>query len=211
MNASEALSRLQGLRVPAVSTADAASVLRISLEAASHTLRRLAGARLVTPIRKGFWALGEEPDPLVLAGYATAPYPSYVSLQTALYRHGMIEQIPAMIYLASLGRSGLVKSTLGTYSVHHLQPACFDGYETLDSGIRIATPEKALIDFFYLSPASSRLFARLPELVLPPRFQRRVAREWVARIPSQRMRTVAGRRLEEALRSLKPAGVATRP
>ena len=135
MNASEALGRLKRLRVPAATTADAAAVLGVSGEAASHMLRRLARSGLVTPLRKGVWALADRPDPLALAEYVTTPYPSYLSLQTALYRHGMIEQIPSMIFLVSLARSGRVETGLGTYSVHHVQPAFFDGFESLpDSG-----------------------------------------------------------------------------
>jgi len=200
MNASEALGRLKRLRVPAATTADAAAVLGVSGEAASHTLRRLARSGLVTPLRKGLWALADRPDPLTLAEYVTTPYPSYLSLQTALYQHGMIEQIPSMIFLVSLARSGRVETGLGTYSVHHVQPSFFDGFESLpDSGIKLAAPEKALVDFLYLSPTRSRLFAALPELELPRGFRRSVAREWVGRIPSQRLRTIVARRLDEVL------------
>lgn len=201
MNASEALGRLKRLRVPAATTADAAAVLGISGGAASQTLRRLARSGLVMPLRKGVWALVDRPDPLALAEYVTTPYPSYVSLQTALYQHGMIEQIPSMIFLVSLARSGRIETALGTYSVHHVQPAFFDGFESLpDSGIKLATPEKALVDFLYLSPTRSRLFAALPELELPRGFRRSVAREWVGRIPSQRLRTIVARKLDEVPR-----------
>jgi predicted transcriptional regulator of viral defense system len=200
MNASEALGRLKRLRVPAATTADAAAVLGVSGEAASHTLRRLARSGLITPLRKGVWALADRPDPLALAEYVTTPYPSYLSLQTALYQHGMIEQIPSMIFLVSLARSGRVETGLGTYSVHHVQPAFFDGFESLpDAGIKLATAEKALVDFLYLSPTRSRLFAALPEIDLPRGFRRSVARKWVGRIPSQRLRTIAARRLDEVL------------
>src|SRR5207237_5696874 len=129
MNAREALGRLKGLRVPVATTADAAAVLGVSGEAASHTLRRLAQSGLVTAVRKGVWALADRPDPLALAEYVTAPYPSYLSLQTALYQHGMIDQIPSMIFV-SLARSARVETGLGTYSVHHVQPAFFDGFES---------------------------------------------------------------------------------
>jgi hypothetical protein len=42
MNSREALGRLRALRVPVVTTSDAATVLGLSIEAASQTLRRLA-------------------------------------------------------------------------------------------------------------------------------------------------------------------------
>src|SRR5260370_31184885 len=127
MNASEALGRLKSLRVPAATTADVAAVLGLSSTATSHMLNRLGRAGLVTPLRKGVWALAERPDRLALAEYVTAPYPAYLSLQTALYQHGMIEQIPSMIYLVSLARSARVDTALGTYSLHHVQAAFFDG------------------------------------------------------------------------------------
>jgi hypothetical protein len=111
----------------------------------------------------------------------------------------MIEQIPAMIYLVSLARSARVETALGTYSVHHVQPSVFDGFEMLDSGIKLATPEKALVDFLYLSPTRGRLFASLPELELPPGFRRRAAREWIQRIPSKRLKTIVTQRLDEVL------------
>jgi len=87
VNASEALSRLRGMRVLAVTTSDAAALLRLAPDAASHTLRRLASAGLISPVRRGLWALAEPLDPLTITDYVTAPYPSYVSLQTALYLH----------------------------------------------------------------------------------------------------------------------------
>jgi len=200
MNARDALGRLLRLRVPAVTTADTSALLGISIDAASQTLRRLAASGLVTPVRKGLWALRERPEPLALAEYVTAPYPSYVSLQTALHLHGMIDQVPAMTYLVSLARSARVRTPVGIYSVHHVRPEFFGGaVQDPSSGVRLASPEKALVDFFYLSTTRSRLFARLPELELPRSFRRQVARRWVARIPPGRMRTIVEGALEQAL------------
>jgi predicted transcriptional regulator of viral defense system len=198
MNASDALGRLRGLGVPAVTTADAAAVLGMSIEATSHALRRLSFSGLVTPVRKGLWALGANPDPLRLCEYVTMPYPSYVSLQTALYWHGMVMQIPSMIYLVSLGRTARVETRLGTYSVHHVQPELFGGFELpKGSAVKLARPEKALVDVLYLSPTRSRLFAALPELEVPSHFRWGVARRWARQIPSQRSRTMVERRLAE--------------
>jgi hypothetical protein len=82
-----------------------------------------------------------------------------------------------MIFLASLARSARIETRLGTYSVHHVQPAFFNGFESVpDSGIKLALPEKALVDFLYLSPTRGRLFNALPELELPRGFRRNVAR-----------------------------------
>jgi predicted transcriptional regulator of viral defense system len=164
-------------------------------------LRRLSKAGLVTAFRKGVWALVERPDPLAMAEYATTPYPAYVSLQTALYQRGLIEQIPSMIYLVSLARTARVKTAAGTYSVHHVQPVLFGGFEVLpDSGIKLALPEKALVDSLYLSPTRGRLFASLPEIEIPRGFRRAEAKKWISRIPSARVRTIVAGRLEQILR-----------
>lgn len=200
MNAREAMGRLRNLRVPAATTADAAAVLGLSTQAASHTLRRLASSGLLTPVRRGLWALTDRPDPLALAEYVTAPYPSYVSLQTALYRRGMVTQIPSMIYLVSLARSDRIETSVGTYSVHHVRPELFGGFEhDPASGTKLALPEKALFDFLYLSPTRGRLFAALPELELPRAFRRSGVRAWIDRIPSLRSRSIVRRKLDEAL------------
>jgi predicted transcriptional regulator of viral defense system len=200
VNAREAMARLRRLHVPAATTADAAAVLGLPADGASHTLRRLASSGLVTPVRRGLWALSERPDPLALAEYVTAPYPSYVSLQTALYRRGMVTQIPSMIYLVSLARSDRIETSVGTYSVHHVRPELFGGFEhDPSSGTKLALPEKALFDFLYLSPTRGRLFAALPELELPGGFRRSEVRAWIDRIPSVRSRSIVRDKLDEAL------------
>ena len=206
MIAREALGRLRRLKVPAVTTADAASVLGMSIEAASHALRRLASSGLVTPVRKALWALDAEPDPLALGEYVTAPYPSYLSLQTALYQHGMVTQIPSMIYLVSLGRGARIETRLGTYSVHHVQPELFGGFEVEPkSGLKLASSEKALVDVLYLSPTRGKLFAALPELELPRSFRPSIARRWARRIPSRRLRALVEVKLSGLLAPLSSA------
>jgi predicted transcriptional regulator of viral defense system len=201
MTGSEVLARLRGLRVPAVTTADAAAVLRVSIVAASHALQRFGEVGLVTAVRKGVWALQERPDPMVLAEYVTAPYQSYVSLHSALYQHGMIDQIPDVTYLVSLGRSSRVETGIGTYSIHHVAPTLFGGFAAdARTWVKLASPEKALVDFLYLSPTRTGLFAALPEVTLPARFRVREARAWIGRISSARLRTITTSKLDDILR-----------
>lgn len=197
MNASKALGLLRSLHTPAFSTSDAAARLGLSVEAASQTLRRLQTPGLVRWIRRGLWTLHDPIDPFAVVEYLTAPHPAYVSLQTALRLHGMIEQIPSVVYVVSLARSHRIRTTLGTFSVHRVAPSFFGGFEVSErSGAKIATPEKALLDACYLSGGRSRLFASLPELVLPPGFRRGVAQAWLAKIPSARLRTLTTRHFE---------------
>ena len=84
--------------------------------------------------------------------------------------------------------------------VRRLAPTFFGGYETLqESGVRLATPEKALIDTLYLGPTRSRMFAHLPEIEISKGFDRRKAQEWIARIPVGPRRTSVERRLVRVL------------
>jgi predicted transcriptional regulator of viral defense system len=195
MNAAEALGRLHDLRVPVFTTADAAVLLVASVDAANKTLKRLAKAGLILPLRHGLWAVGKTVDPLLLPDYVTAPYPSYVSLQSALYLHGMISQIPQVTYAVSLDRTQRIRTAVGTLSIHRVAPTFFGGFDLLESGVKLAKPEKALLDVFYLSGTRTRLFAALPELELPRGFRIKEARAWLDRIPSKRLRTVVTEKL----------------
>jgi predicted transcriptional regulator of viral defense system len=163
-------------------------------------------------IRHGLWAIDPALDPLVLPEYLTAPLPSYVSFQSALYLRGMVSQIPEVIYVASLAQTRRVKTTLGAFSIHRLAPTFFGGYETLkESGVRLATAEKALLDTLYLGPTRSRMFAHLPEIEIPKGFDRRKAQEWVARIPPGPRRAYVEQRLDRLLRPhRRPANPARR-
>ncbi len=201
MNASEALARLRRAKVPAVSTADAAALLEQSTFAASKTLSRLVAAGLVVQVRHGLYWLNGEPEPNRLATHLMAPFDAYVSLQSALFLHGMIEQIPEVVYVVSLARSQTIRSKVATYSVHHIAPSLFGGFVETPELIRLASPEKALFDFAYLSGGRSRRFTRLPELELGPRFSRRKLEGWVERAPSERARTLVRRKLASLLGS----------
>jgi len=210
MNAVAALAHLRGLGKPVVTTNDVTLALGIERSAATQTLKRLAAERLLKKIRHGLWAVDPALDPLRLPEYLTAPFPSYVSFQSALYLHGMVSQVPEVLYVASLAQTRRMKTTLGAFSIHRLAPTFFGGYETLrESGVRLATPEKALLDTLYLGQTRSRLFAHLPEIEIPKTFDRRKAREWVARIPAGPRRTTVERRLDRLMssgrRPTKPA------
>jgi len=152
-------------------------------------------------LRGVLWAYPNRVDPLTLACRLTAPLPSYVSLQSALYHHGMISQVPAITYAVSLARTRRYTTPLGVVSVHHVSPGFFFGFaETGRQGALIASPEKALVDFLYLAPARSMLFRALPEVELPRGFSVRRARAMTERIESPRRRTMVARALERVFK-----------
>jgi predicted transcriptional regulator of viral defense system len=191
-----ALSALAAMQASVFRTNDAAARLGLANAHASTILARLAASRHLVRLRRGVWAFADRVDPLALPEHLTFPLPSYVSLQSALYLHGMISQMPAVTYAVSLARTRRFTTPLGTVSVHHVDPSFFFGFENVGRGGRLATAEKALVDFLYLGPARSRLFRALPELELPRRFSLRGARTIVGRIQSARRRAFVSRALE---------------
>ena len=196
----DALSRIASMDVTVFSTSDVAARLQVPNGHASVMLARLAASGQLVRLRRGVWTLPGRVDPLALPEYLTSPFPAYVSLQSALYLHGMISQMPAVTYAVSLARTRRFATPLGAVSVHHVQPTFFFGFEDAGrSGGRLATPEKALVDFLYLTSARSKLFRALPELEWPKRFSVRAARAIVKRIEPVRRRTLVSRALERLL------------
>ena len=188
MNAIRALELLRGLGRPILRTEEVAAILGISGSGASHLLATLQTAGSVLRVVPGRWSVVAQPSPYLIASWLTDPYPSYVSLYTALSRHGLITQVPRTVYVVSLARTKVVKTPVGDYSVHRLPPGLFGGYLER-SGERMATPEKAIFDTLYLSRARGRRFSHLTEVELPTAFQADVLSAWALKIRDARVRS----------------------
>lgn len=206
-------ARLQRIGAPVFTTAEAAAALRRSGSAASRALRTLSEHGLVERIRHGMWRLGDAADPRTLVREITRPYPSYVSFESALSAHGMIDQLPREIGVASLGRPRKVETSAAVFAIHRLPPRLFGGFSD-EHGFPLATPEKALFDWCYVTRArgAARL---LPELELPATFSRAEVERWLERIADVRLRRrvaeTAVRLIEGAVREEGPRADPRRP
>ncbi|MBI3508728.1 MAG: type IV toxin-antitoxin system AbiEi family antitoxin domain-containing protein [Chlamydiia bacterium] len=202
MNLLFALKTLQEMGVPIVQTRDAACKLQLSNAHTSQVLRRLAQKKHIVHLGKGLWVLDLKVHPFLLLDYVVAPFPCYISLQTALYHHDMIDQIPRILTAVSLARTKRIETPLATISIHHIAPQFFCEYE-LDpkTHVKIATPEKALLDIFYLKPAKSLWFQSLPEVELPASFNTKKAYALIDKIPSPARRSIVKKQLDVLLRS----------
>lgn len=198
MNAVRALEILRKLDRPLIRTGEAAAVLGISVSNASHLLASLQDAGSVMRISPGRWSMAPQPSPYLVASWLTDPYPSYVSLYTALWRRGVITQVPRTIYVVSLANTKTVRTPVGTYSIHRLPPELFGGYEERD-GERIATPEKAVFDSLYLARARGKRFSHLTEVELPAGFRDEVLSEWAAKVQDPRVRSFVKARIGDFL------------
>jgi hypothetical protein len=115
-----------------------------------------------------------------------------------LYHYGMIEQIPEIIHAVSLMRTQRFKTPLATVSVHHIPPTFYFGFATIGANhIKMATPEKALLGFIYLTPAKNHLFTNLPELEITNNFNYKTCLGWIKIIPSMQRRTMVAKRFAE--------------
>jgi len=200
MRATEAYKTLLQLHRPVISTAEAAARLGISQVYASKLLARLAADGLITRLRRGVWAVTTQVDPYALPPYLTAPYPSYISSWTALYHHGLVDQIPQQVYVVSLDRSKRIRTPVGVFVVRHIIPKLFEGYRARD-GVLMAIPEKALFDAVYLAGARGRRHALFPEVDIPKKFKKAQVRRWIRQISSPRLHKLVESQIESILRS----------
>ena len=185
MNLLTAYQKLKGLE-PFFLTKEAAIVLGVSVNYATIILSRLAKQGAIARLVKGRWAYSQSVDPLLLPSILVYPLMAYVSLYSALYYHGMINQVPNVIFAVSQGKTKVFQTPLGKVSVHSINSVLFTGYEVCGPrSLLIATPEKALFDTLYLIPARSNLFKRLTEIELPENFQFSLLNEWLPQVKNK--------------------------
>jgi hypothetical protein len=120
--------------------------------------RWTAGGKLIR-LKRGLYTLPEERRnvPLPLEWLANAIYsPSYVSLQFALSRYDLIPERVAEITSVTTLKTAAFESPLGFFRFRHLAPSRFFGFQEIrdEAGypLLIATPEKAILDYIYLTP-----------------------------------------------------------
>jgi predicted transcriptional regulator of viral defense system len=76
-------------------------------------------------------------------------FPSYVSFESALSKHGILSQLPYVLTFATTHRSRRLRVLNTELQYRHLRPDLFFGYEQ-QPGVYIALPEKALLDQLYM-------------------------------------------------------------
>lgn len=169
-----------------------------------HSLTRLASRELLLKIHRGVWA---DAGPRRISPFEFIPYlfprqRAYVSFISALNLHGIVEQIPQVITLASTAHTSTLRTKAGVFSVHQIAPALFDGFDWYkrDGNFLIAEPEKALIDSLYLSSRKKKQFGSFPELDFPSDFSFKKAARWAGRIPEEKIRKHVLSKLAEVTR-----------
>ena len=200
MRLTDAYSDLRRMGRPVLSTEEAAARWKAGRRTTSHRLKAMEEGGLVRRLRPGMWTLDLGIGPFAVAPFLTAPHPAYVSFWSALAHHGLIEQIPRRISVASLSSPRKIETTIGSFDVHQIGPALFGGYEGNERRGFVASAAKALFDTVYVRTAAGGK-AYFTELHLSRDFDRGEIRHWIERIESPRLRTLVSRRVRDALNS----------
>lgn len=200
MNLLDAYQKLKVL-APTFLTKEAASILGISVNHAATILARLAKQDSVIHLARGRWAYSNLIDPLLLPSILSYPMLSYISLYSALYYHGIIDQIPDIIFAVSNGKTKIFKTPLATVSIHSISGFLFSGYESYGkTSILMATPEKALFDTLYFMPAKSRLFKKLTEIEISDKFDFNMCKKWLKLVKNKHRRVMIENKLNDIKR-----------
>jgi len=198
---------IRKLGSPVFTTHELTAVSGKSASTVVQSLNHLVKQGLLTKIYRGVWA---EQITRAVSPFEVIPalFPRqrvYVSFITALHLHGIVEQIPQIITLASTAHTTVLRTKAGIFSVHQIAPTLFDGFDWYKGEGRflIAEPEKALIDSLYLSSRKKKQFGSFPELEFPAKFSFKKAKGWVNRIPQKNIRTHVEEKLKVIERSRK--------
>jgi len=190
---------IKRLNRPVFTTHELASLSGKSLPAVSKALRLLERKGLIVKIYRGIWAdFGSEKlSPYIIIPYLFPRHRAYVSFVSALHLYGIIEQIPQVVTLASMIHTRVIKTKIGTFSVHKISPAFFDGFDWYKGtgNFLIAEPEKALVDSLYLSARKKKQFGYFPELHFPKSFSFKKTREWAKDIPDPKISSYVQKKL----------------
>lgn len=124
-----------------------------------QTLYRWAKRGWIIPLKRGFYAFPEElaKNPLTPERAANQLYKnSYVTGLWRLNQEGLIPEGVMEVTSATLNNPAEFATQLGRFAYQHVSPRGFFGYETIREGLMpvlLATPEKALLDFFWWQDA----------------------------------------------------------
>lgn len=191
---------------PIFSTKEIADMSGGSLSVATRVLSRMEREGSVRRVVKGVWYVPSDTrfSPFALVHYLSGSNRAYVSFLSALHLHGLIEQIPQIVYAATTGHTRTVRTTVAMFSFHRITPALFGGFDWYGDrrDFLVATAEKALVDSLYLSSRKGKHFRFFPELQIPRTFRFAEVHRWVDRIPDPLIRRHVLNRLEDLRRRL---------
>lgn len=85
--------------------------------------------------------------------------PSYISFESALSYYGFIPEGVLTVHSATSLKTKVYSTSVGHFNYRNLKPSLLFGIRMIKAGnqqVRLAEPEKALLDYLYLNPRLSK-------------------------------------------------------
>jgi len=143
-------------------------VLEKSGENLNYWVKKLLAKEELVSLKKGLYVsklylLGLEKNPALREAYLEylaniIRYPSYLSLEYALAKYGLIPEAVYNFTCVTLKSSRTYQNDLGNFIYRKIKESLFNGFVATsfeDKKIRIASPAKALFDWLYFRRGSS--------------------------------------------------------
>jgi len=200
MSRQNILVYIKQLNRPVFTTSEIIALSGKSPSTITQSLNYLQKQGLIIKVHRGIWAEADKRvSPYGIIPFLTPRHRAYVSFVSALHLHGIIEQIPQVITLASTSHTSTVRTKIGTFTIHQIAPQFFKGFDWYrgNGSFLIAQPEKALVDSLYLSAYKNKQFGFFPEMSFPKAFSFARARKWARGISISSMRLYVEKKLIE--------------
>ena len=142
------LQILRSLNKPYFTVADLEKVLGLDRNSLYVLLNRLVKNGTLVRLKRGVYQ--PEFQSLELEKVANELYyPSYLSFESALSRYGILSQTPYVLTFAATKTTKRLNLAGKEVEYRQLKVKLFFGY-TLENGVYIAEPEKAILDQLYM-------------------------------------------------------------
>lgn len=142
-------------------------------------LSRMVKEQLIEGLSRGFYC--KNGTRINLEQFASnLSYPSYLSLESVLSRHGVLSQIPSALTFITTRRSSSCEVSGRQIEFSHIKEPLFFGFE-IKEGEPVAILEKALLDELYLISLKKRTLS-LKELDLS-KIDRKKLSKWLEKYP----------------------------
>ena len=144
----EIIRLLEETKKPFLTIADLEKILGYSRKVLYVLIHRLVAKKVLVKITDGIYRLANRP--VKIESVAQVLYlPSYISLESALASHGILNQIPYTISFVTTRKSKHITLEKKDINFSHFKKDLFFGYKRVGD-IYQAESEKALIDQLYL-------------------------------------------------------------
>ncbi|MEA1962775.1 MAG: hypothetical protein U9M94_00885 [Patescibacteria group bacterium] len=124
--------------------------------------------KYIQKLKNGLYIISERAKDLKIETIAFNLYqPSYISLEWALFKYGLIPEIVFNLTSVTAKSTRIFKNNFGSFFYRHLKKELFFGYRKISENGQIyliAEPEKALLDYLYLNSPKIKTKEDIEEL-----------------------------------------------